>query len=303
MGGISAVFGNEASTESACLGTGGGDFLLKQELQRCLQAFPLDVPGWKMREVLHNSDNAVIFLAENAQGFFAVIKRFKFAVQDVDRARVERFLLGCHALRLLGQQQGLVRLLDAGINHQAIYLVMEYVRGDTLKNHLAASPLPPLSQRLRWFDELVAVLGMVHSAGLLHRDLKTSNILVREAGSLALLDFGIETALLVEAGFLRVDEIYCTPYYVSPERILGDMADERSDLYALGVILYELLVGHKPYDSVVLSELLKKHMLAPIPRLPPRYSAYQLLVDGLLAKSPEDRLQSTDEVVCLLHGL
>lgn len=279
------------------------DFLITQELQHCLRVFPLDVPGWEMREVLHNGDNAVIFLAENTQGLSAVIKRFKLDVRGVNHTRVEHFLLGCSALRFLGEGQHLVHLLDAGINDQALYLIMEYVPGDTLKNHLAAPTLPPLTQRLRWFDELVGVLGYVHSIGLLHRDLKTSNILVRENGSLALLDFGLETGVLVEAGFLQANEIYCTPYYVSPERILGEMADERSDLYALGVILHELLLGHKPYESIVLSELLKQHILAPVPRLPPAYLAYQPLINGLLAKSPEDRFPSAAEVTRLLRTI
>ena len=126
---------------------------------------------------------------------------------------------------------------------------------------------------------------------------------MRSDDSLALLDFGLETRLLVAAGFISEDEIYCTPYYVSPERIIGDPPDERADLYALGVILYELLVGHKPYESTSLEELLKKHALAPIPRLPVALSAYQPLLNGLLAKFPENRLQSTDVVVRLLQEI
>ena len=100
---------------------------------------------------------------------------------------------------------------------------------------------------------------------------------------------------------MREDEIYCTPYYVSPERIMGDVPDERADLYALGVILYEMLIGQKPYESRSLEELLKKHAIAPIPRLPTQYAHYQPLLDKLLAKFPESRIQSAAEVVELLH--
>lgn len=275
------------------------DSLVKQELARRLQEFPLRIPQWRMREVLHNSENAIIFLAQHDNGMWAAIKRFKFYVRAAHCPRVEQFLQECRAL-CLSEQAGLVHLLDAGIAQRAIYLVMEYVHGDTLKNHLMVHPLPPLARRLAWFDELVLALGKVHAAGLLHRDLKTSNILVREDGSLALLDFGMETQLLVEAGFLREDEIYCTPYYVSPERIIGEPADQRSDLYALGVILYELLLGCKPYEGSALEELLRKHALAPIPQLPVALAGYQPLINGLLAKFPEQRLQSTAEVVQLL---
>jgi serine/threonine-protein kinase/serine/threonine-protein kinase PpkA len=271
-------------------------------LQRCLELYPLGLPVWKCVDVLHDSVNAVIFLAENPQGMKVAIKRFKFSTAGLDTALVDDFLLMTRALGLL-DTRGLVRLLDVGIAGEALYMVMEYLPGDTLRMRLSQKPLPPLSLRLQWFEGITRALGAVHGLGLLHLDLKTSNILLREDDTPALLDFGMETRLLVEAGVMREDEIYCTPYYVSPERIIGDTPDERADLYALGVILYELLVGHKPYESASLEGLLKKHALAPIPRLPDTYSAYQPLIDGLLAKFPEGRLQSAAEVVHLLHKI
>lgn len=271
-----------------------------RRLRHCLRLFPLRLGGLTFVEVLHDSDNAVIFRAENDVGLSVVVKRFKFDARQMNPALLKGFLLATHALSLL-HQRGLVRVLDAGVEAGAIYLVMEYIKGAPLKYYLESEPLPPLKQRLSWFEELTEAVGAMHSLGLLHRDLKPANILVREDGSLALLDFGMESRLLLDAGFLQEDEIYCTPYYISPERIMGEMADESSDLYALGVILYELLTGQKPYESTNLEELLKKHVLAPIPVLPDNLRAFQPLVDGLLAKFEDKRLHSTDEVVRLLH--
>lgn len=271
----------------------------QHKLRRCLQQYPLVLPGLTFREVLHESDNAVILLAENTAHLPFAVKRFKFDAPLIASAVLDDFLLTSRALGLL-QQRGLVRVLDAGMVDGAIYLRMEYIQGDTLRHHLETSPLPPLPQRLQWFEELLAAVGAMHSLCLLHRDLKPANILVREDGSLALLDFGIESRLLLEAGFLQADEVYCTPYYISPERIMGEDADERSDLYALGVILYELLTGDKPYDAMTLEELLKKHLLAPIPRLPVALQSFQPLLEGLLAKFLDNRLQSVSDVACLL---
>ncbi|MBU0656633.1 MAG: serine/threonine protein kinase [Gammaproteobacteria bacterium] len=287
--------GNHASVDDS-----EDDVFRLQRLRHYLHQFPLSLPGLTFSEVLHDSDNAVIFLAENADGLTVAVKRFKFDARKMDVVLLEYFLLATRALGLLGQRS-LVRLLDAGVEADAIYMVMEYIRGETLKHYLDGETLPPLAQRLDWFGELVDAVGGMHSLGLLHRDLKTSNILVREDGSLVLLDFGMETRLLLEAGFLQEGEVYCTPYYISPERIMGEMADESSDFYALGVILYELLTGHKPYESLQLEELLKKHVLAPIPELPDNLRAFQPLIDGLLAKFSENRLQSSCEVVRLLH--
>ena len=268
---------------------------------RFLSPFPQDLPAWQCLKVLHDSTNAIIFLAQNKAGLSVAIKRFKFSVAKLSKADVERLLLGIKALALVNTH-GLVQVLEVGVSEQAVYLVMEYVKGHTLKDYLQHKPLPSLNTRLQWFEELTKALQAVHELGLLHLDLKTSNVMIRETdNSVALLDFGLETHLLVDAGFMREDEIYCTPYYVSPERIMGDVPDERADLYALGVILYEMLIGQKPYESRSLEELLKKHAIAPIPQLPAEYAHYQPLLDKLLAKFPESRIQSAAEVVELLH--
>ncbi|MEB4593300.1 serine/threonine-protein kinase [Candidatus Thiothrix sp. Deng01] len=271
-------------------------------LQHAVERYPLDLPGYQFLKVLHDSENAIIFLAHNPTGLQVVIKRFKFNAAKLDKKLIDEFLMETWALELLGHR-GLVRPLEAGVCSQALYMVMEYVPGNTLRRHLTLTPLPSQEQALRWFEEIALALEAIHSIGLLHQDLKTSNILLRLDGSLALLDFGLETRLLVATGFMRTDEIYCTPYYVSPERIMGDPPDERSDLYSLGIILYELLVGHKPYESKSLTELLKKHAVAKIPMLPDKLRDYQSLIIGLLAKFPENRIQSASEVVRLLHKI
>jgi len=267
-----------------------------------LARYPLALTGYQVLQLLHESENAIIVLANSPSGQAVVIKRFKFDASRLAKYLLDEFLMESWALGLLAHR-GLVRPIDAGLSSGALYMIMEYVPGDTLRRYLTLQPLPSLSHALQWFTEITLALGEIHGIGLLHQDLKTSNILVRGDNSLALLDFGLETRLLVAAGFMREDEIYCTPYYVSPERIIGDPPDERADLYALGVILYELLVGHKPYESTSLAELLKKHAVAPIPLLPPTLHAYQPLITGLLAKFPENRLQSTDAVVRLLQDI
>lgn len=267
-----------------------------------LTRYPIALAGYQWLQVLHESENAIIVLANAPSGQPVVIKRFKFDASKLAKHLVDEFLMESWALGLL-DHRGLVHPIDAGLSAGALYMIMEYVPGDTLRRYLALMPRLPLAQALQWFKDIALALGEIHGIGLLHQDLKTANILVRGDNSLALLDFGLETRLLVAAGFMRADEIYCTPYYVSPERIIGDPPDERADLYALGVILYELLVGHKPYESTSLAELLKKHAIAPIPHLPPALNVYQPLLNGLLAKFPENRLQSTDVVVRLLQEI
>ena len=270
------------------------------EVDRLFRQYPILLPEWHLLEALHNSENAVIFLVEDQAGKRAVIKRFKFDISGLSSAVAQRFMQDAQIL-IQQQDAGLVALLDAGITSGGLYLVMEYVGGVTLKYMLDEQVSVDEQQRINWFRQITESLAMIHNFGLLHRDLKSSNIMMREDGSLVLLDFGVENQLLLDAGFLQENEIYCTPFYVSPELIVGEPSTVQSDLYALGVLLYELLVGDKPYLGCNLSEVLQQHVFSEIPELPEHFKDYQPLLSKLLAKSPEGRMNSADEVLSWLE--
>ncbi|MEZ5536958.1 MAG: serine/threonine-protein kinase [Thiolinea sp.] len=267
--------------------------------------YPLYLSGWRFREVLHNSENAVIFLAQNDQGEQVAVKRFKFNAAEISEQALSNFLTEVRILMEHHNEPVLARLLDAGVTEEGVvYLVMEYLPGMTLKERLtSAFGSRSMAQRLQWFRQIVRALAIIHESGLLHRDLKSSNILMREDDSPALLDLGVETHLLVESGFLREDEIYGTPFYISPERIIGEPASVQSDLYALGVLFYEILVGEKPVQGRDLGEILKGHMFGPAPQLPEKFAAYQPLLSKLLLKSPESRLNSARAALVMLDDL
>jgi serine/threonine-protein kinase/serine/threonine-protein kinase PpkA len=271
------------------------------EIKRATQQYPIKLEHWHLQELIHHSENALIYALEDEQGKPAILKRFKLNMAQLSPALINEFMQDVYTLQSL-DQYGLVKIYETGINHNSLYFVMEYIEGQTLKYWLEHSHIS-LKQRLDWFRQITEALKQIHNASLLHRDLKAANVFVRPDKSIVLLDFGMETQLLIKAGFLREDEIYCAPHYISPERILGENASISSDLYALGVILYELLVGHRPFEANSLNEILKKHALAPIPALPKQLAAFQPLLTGLLAKFPEDRLQSCEEVQQLLQQL
>lgn len=272
------------------------------DVRRVLQDYPIKLSQWQLVEVLHTSDNAVVFLAEDSLQERAVIKRFKFDINGLDHDVFSDFLFSIDLLAQL-QHPGLVGIREAGVTDDAIYLLMDYVDGLTLKQVLADHAPQDERRLLSWFRQIAVTLGDLHKMSMLHRDLKTSNVLVRADGSLVLLDFGVESRLLLDTGFVCEDEIYCTPYYVSPERITGEAASVQSDLYALGILLYELLVGEKPFAGDSLTEVLQQHLFDPVPRLPSRFHHYQVLLDKLLAKLPESRLRSVAEVLTFIDKL
>jgi serine/threonine-protein kinase PpkA len=147
-----------------------------------------------------------------------------------------------------------------------------------------------------YLRQVASALSAVHEKHVLHRDLKPANIMLRSDGSIALIDFGLAKRVKLEAAITDKGEIFGTPYYMSPEQGHGAAVDKRSDIYSLGVIFFELLTGEKPYKGSTAMGIIYKHARAPIPLLPPRLSKYQALLNMMLAKLPEDRLQSAAEI-------
>jgi eukaryotic-like serine/threonine-protein kinase len=149
--------------------------------------------------------------------------------------------------------------------------------------------------------QMAEALGAIHRVGILHRDLKPGNVMLRRDGTIALIDFGLAKQLALHAEITATGEIFGTPYYMSPEQGHGREVDERSDIYSLGVIFWEMLTGRKPFLAPTSMGVIYKHSHAPIPELPPDLQpVYGRLAERLLAKDPRDRFQSAFD---LLHAL
>ena len=141
-------------------------------------------------------------------------------------------------------------------------------------------------------EQIASALEAIHSVGVLHRDLKPANVMLRADGSLCLIDFGLAKANEMEVSLTGTREIFGTPYYMSPEQGHAEEIDARSDLYSLGVMFYEMLIGHKPYTGATAMEVIYKHKRAEMPEIAPQFADYQEILRRLLAKSPADRYQS-----------
>lgn len=172
---------------------------------------------------------------------------------------------------------------------------MEYCGGGSLKRRITAGLAP--AEACRLLREIAAALGALHAASICHRDLKPTNVLFREDGTLVLIDFGLAKRAALQAGMTGSGAIFGTPYYMSPEQGHGESVDARGDIYSLGVIFHEMLTGRKPFDGDTAMTVIVKHRQAPLPRLPSSLVAYQPLLDRMLAKHPDERFQSIDELL------
>jgi len=155
--------------------------------------------------------------------------------------------------------------------------------------------------------QLATALSAVHGQGIIHRDLKPENVMLRADGSVALADFGIAKPMMdkdnLELTKTRHGDVIGTPYYLSPEQAAGKPLSLHSDLYSLGVMMFEMLAGKRPFAAETLAQLLALHLHAPTPDLPARVSRYQPIVNTLMAKTPAQRYETADALLDALTGL
>ncbi|HFC29615.1 MAG TPA: serine/threonine protein kinase, partial [Oceanospirillales bacterium] len=193
----------------------------------------------------------------------------------------------------------IVTVFACGVVDKNYYLAMEILSGGDLKQKLASGTLDEL-KTLKIMKEMSSALAHSHKRKTLHRDIKPENIMFNDEGRAVLLDFGIAKAQGKVSEFTRIGAVVGTPHYMSPERALGKEIDERSDLYALGVVMYEMLIGKKLFEGEDTFAISYAHVHEPPPPLPKDKAALQPILDKLLAKSPDDRFQSADQLTVIL---
>ena len=189
----------------------------------------------------------------------------------------------------------IVRIFDHGFTDDFAYIAMEYFPAGNL-NQVVSGPVSS-RQALSLLAQAASALAEIHRNGIVHRDVKPGNFMVRENGVIALADFGVAKNLSSDTTKTQAGVSFGSPYYLSPEQAMGNTTDQRSDLYSLGVIFYEMLTGHRPYESDSLLDLIRQHIEAPPPKLPAGSEHCQELIDGLMAKDPALRYQSAEAVL------
>jgi tRNA A-37 threonylcarbamoyl transferase component Bud32/DNA-binding response OmpR family regulator len=262
------------------------------------------IPGYTILQKIGESEAAAVYLAiaeDLGHNVALKISKRKHSnnealVTDTGQRSI-MFQREFEAIAAL-DHPSIIDLFDYGIHEGVEFLAMEYFPCGDLKARLQ-NPLTP-AEAIAFLKEIARSLKVVHDAGIIHRDLKPPNVMLRDDGSVVLIDFGLARSLLSGDGSTRTGVLRGSPYYMSPEQAQVETLDARTDLYSLGVILYEMLAGRKPYLGASAIDVLQQHVMAPVPELPVHHLAYQPLLERLMAKSREQRIGSCDE---LLSGL
>ena len=257
------------------------------------------IPGYTIRKTIGESDKALVYLATSEKlGTDVALKVTKSELDDQDDQQVfAREYAALSALR----NPAIVTIYDYGTNAGREFLAMEYFPRGDFKSRLLRGILE--ADALRYLEQIARALQVVHEAGILHRDLKPPNLMLRENDTVVLIDFGLARSVGSGPNNTRTGVLRGSPYYMSPEQALGEDLDGRTDLYSLGVLFYEMITGRKPYTGLSAIDVLQQHVTAPVPQLPHSHAHLQALMEGLIAKSREDRFATANQAIEAIAGM
>lgn len=264
------------------------------------EALPQPFGEYVLLSRLGRGGMAVVYKAQRRDELVA-LKRPLASIAEDEQA-VERFVREAAIGRTL-YHPNIVRVLDAGTVEGAPYFTMELIEGETLRERLRRGGAPAPREAAWLIAQVAEALDYAHSKGVVHRDLKPSNVLLPTDGPPKVSDYGIARARRFE-GLTATGAFLGSPEYVSPEVVAGGQADARSDLYALGVIFYELLTGQRPFIGETPFGVMQSHLNA-VPRPPSQLASavprhLEDIVLRLLAKRPADRYTDAEELLVAL---
>jgi len=256
-------------------------------------ALHFSIEGYRIVRKIGEGGMASIYLAADSSEEPQVLKVMRISDGE-GHDQLQRFI---QEFALLAQVRhpNVAHIHRQGFCSGHAYIAMEYFSQGDLRARIKSGIDGDTA--LAYLKQIAAALQAVHTAGIVHRDLKPDNLMLRRDGSLALADFGIAKHVSMLITDTAHGQVVGTPYYLSPEQALGEAVDARCDLYSLGVMLYEMLTGARPYRADTAEALLDLHIQAPVPRLEARYQRLQPVLEALMAKDREERYASAADVI------
>ncbi len=259
-----------------------------------MSEFP-GIPGYSIVSTLGEGGMAAVYLAiQEKLGRKVALKILEPSLLKYAEAaaRFDREAKTAAGL----SHSNIIQIFDYGKSGKYPYIVMEYLPvslKDLMKQHPECRVDPV--QSLDIVEKIMRALDYAHIRGIYHRDIKPDNIMFREDSTPVLVDFGIVGVYISTNALTKTGKTMGTVYYMSPEQCKAQPVDGRSDVYSLGVVLFEMLTGKKPYAGDSPVSIAFQHVKDSIPALPPELSRYQPLIDKMMAKEKEQRLSSRPE--------
>jgi serine/threonine-protein kinase PpkA len=271
----------------------------KSPVGRQRAAFPT-IPGYRFLQTIARSPKSEVHVALSVElGHNVAVKVLRTGPLSALEAGEEQRFERERELLMRIKHPAIVDVYDWGHGDDFHYIVTEYFPSGSLE--LRIRNLMTVKDSVDIFLQIAAALQAVHSANLCHRDLKPANVMMRPDGRIVLIDFGLAKHL--GTSHTNAGEVRGSPYYISPEQAEGAEVDQRSDIYSLGIMFYEMLTGQRPFKGSSVIGIIQSHRNDPIPVMPDALARFQRLIDGMLAKEPSERFPNVASAVAELARL
>lgn len=266
------------------------------------------VPRYELVAPLGHGGMGLVFKVRDVDLNETIAMKVLWTAVGADRATMLTRFKSEISLNRKIKHTNVCRLYDFGMNGDLPYLTMEFVPGRSLGKVIEDEGRLTPAAGVAMLAQVARGVAAAHAVGIIHRDLKPANLMIRESGDLSILDFGLAHDMRdLKPRITELGTAVGTPHYMSPEQLDGDEADERSDIYAIGVIAYEALTGRILFDARSVLTLARQHRQAPVPLepledagVPPELVA---IVLRCLRKEPAARFQTTGELAAQLEAL
>ena len=254
---------------------------------------------YRLEAKLGSGGMSTVYLARDETLDRAVAVKVMHREMSEQEDQLARFRQEARAVAKLSHPN-VVSVIDAGEDGGHPYIVFEYVEGETLKQRVARVGALETQEAIAYAIEVARGLSVAHARQMVHRDIKPQNILIDDEGRAKLTDFGISRQL-EQDGMTATGRVLGTTDYVAPEQAMGKAVDPRSDIYSLGVVLYEMLVGQVPFSADSQVGVAMKHVNEELPdvqqRRPEVSAAVALVVERATAKDPDRRYEEVGEMI------
>ena len=243
---------------------------------------------------------SAIYLADQKSIQRRVVLKMIPLGKGIEQQVIDRFMQE-HAMLERLRHPNIVEIYAQGFNDDHLYIAMEFFQRGSLNELLQGALTEETS--FKFALQIARGLEAAHQQGIVHRDLKPDNVMVRHDQTLALTDFGIAKDLNRATNMTVRGEVLGTPSYVAPEQALGQAVGPAADVYSLGVMLFQMLTGRKPYQANDPANILYQHVNSPIPKLPDDLAQWQDLISFLMAKQPKQRPSDASAVLACFRAL
>jgi serine/threonine protein kinase/Flp pilus assembly protein TadD len=264
------------------------------------------IPGYKILNDIGEGGMGKVYLAKDEHlGRRVAIKMISDKVENIEEASA-RFLREAKAMAMV-EHPNIVRIYTYGKSGDKAYFVMEYIEGDSLYDRIKKKGKLSVEEVLGILKQVIIALDEAWEKKIIHRDIKPSNILIDKKNQVKLADFGLAKPIKIDVeSTLTSSRVFQgTPHYISPEQIKGDPVDFRVDIYSLGITLYEMLVGERPYNGTTPMVIISKHLQESLPSIkekrPDIPDEIQTLIEWMTQKDPTMRPSSSAEIMTFIN--